>query len=147
MKFPRTAFILGLLNHHAKFIANLSSILHQLNNLLRANQRWVWTHACNRAFLEAKSKLVSAPVIQHYDPHLPILMAGDASAYGVGAVISHMMPDGSEWPVAFASRTLSPVECNYAQGEKKALSLILEFASFTNTFMVVHSHWSLTTSR
>ena len=71
-----------------------------LNNLLRANQHWVWTHACNRAFLVAKSKLVSAPVLAHYDPHLPILMASDASAYGVSAVISHMMPDGTERPVA-----------------------------------------------
>ena len=56
---------LGLLNYYAKFISNLSSILHPLNNLLRANQRWVWTHACNQAFLEAKSKLVSAPVLAH----------------------------------------------------------------------------------
>ena len=59
---------LGLLNYYAKFIANLSSILHPLNNLLRANQHWVWTHACNRAFLEAKSKLMSAPVLAYYDP-------------------------------------------------------------------------------
>ena len=54
---------LGVLNYYAKFIPNLSSILHPLNNLLRANQRWVWTHACNQAFLEAKTKLVSVPVL------------------------------------------------------------------------------------
>ena len=27
-------------------------------------------------------------------------MAGDASAYGIRAVISHVLPDGSEHPVA-----------------------------------------------
>ena len=31
----------------------------------------------------------------------------DASAYRVGAVIAHVMPDGSERPVAYASQTLS----------------------------------------
>ena len=56
--------------------------------------------------------------MMHYNPHLPIKLAGDASASGVGAVISHILPDGSEHP---ASRTLSQAECNYAQLEKEAL--------------------------
>ena len=48
-------------------------------------------------------------------------MAGDVSAYGVGAVISHLMPDGMERPIAYASTTLAPAERQYAQVEKKAL--------------------------
>ena len=57
----------------------------------------------------------------HYNPELPLRLAGDASAYGIGAVISHLMPDGSERPVAFASRTLSASEKNYSQIEKADL--------------------------
>ena len=58
---------------------------------------------------------MSSQVLAHYNPKLPIKMAADASAYGVGAVISHIYPDGSERPIAFASRTLSKAEKNYAQ--------------------------------
>ena len=55
----------------------------------------------------------------HYDPSLPLRLTGDASAYGVGAVLSHILTDGSERPIAYASRSLSFAEKNYAQLEKR----------------------------
>ena len=79
---------------------------------------------CAQAFADAKQALASSHVLVHYDPSLPITLTGDASAYSVGAVISHTLPDGSERPIAFASRSLSTSEQNYAQLEKEACIIL-----------------------
>ena len=121
---------LGLLNYYGKFIRNLATILHPLNQLLQTNRKWNWTQECSDAYQLAKDQIVSAQVLTHYNPALPICMAADASAYGIGAVISHRQPDRSEHPISFASRTLTPSERNYSQLEKEALSLIFGVKKF-----------------
>ena len=121
---------LGLLNYYGKFLPNLSTTLHLLNNLLQQGQPWKWTEDCKHAFQEAKDTLTSSHMLVHYDPALPLRMAADASAYGVGVVIPHVMPDGAERPIAYASRTLSQSEQNYAQLEKEALGLIFGVKRF-----------------
>ena len=63
-------------------------------------------------------------MLAHYDQGLPLKLDCDASAYGVGAVLSHTFPDGSVRPIAYASRTLSAAEKNYAQIEREGLSLV-----------------------
>lgn len=60
-------------------------------------------------------------LLAHYDPALLIKMAGDASAYGIGIVISHVFPEGTESSITLASRTLSTLECTCKLKKKPAL--------------------------
>ena len=105
-------------------------MIHPLNALLSSSTPWKWTVDCDKAFEASKDQLASAQVLAHYDANLPLFLACDASPYGVGAVLSHIMPDGEERPIAFASRTLTSSERNYAQLEKEALSLIFGVKKF-----------------
>ena len=82
------------------------------------------------AFNAAKARLLSSNLLVHYDPTLLVRMARDASPYGIGAVLSHIMPNVAEQPIAFASRTLSTSESNNAQLEKEALTLIFGVRKF-----------------
>ena len=139
---------LGLLNYYGKFIPNLASLLHPLNTLLHRDCPWKWSEECETAFRQAKEKLISSSVLVHYDPSLPIRVAADASAYGVGAVLSHQV-EGGERPIAFASRTLTATERNYAQVEKEALALIFAVKKFHlylygREFTLVTDHQPLT---
>lgn len=141
---------LGLINYYGKFTHNLASLLHPLNSLLQTHSKWLWTAECEESFQKAKDQIASAKVLTHYDPTLPITLAADASAYGVGAVISHISPDGVERPIAFASRSLTTSERNYAQLEKEALSLIFGVKKFHRylygrKFTLVTDHKPLTT--
>ena len=120
---------LGLINYYGAFIPNLSSLLQPLHALLQKDTRWKWTEQCEQSFKAAKDSLTSPPVLVHYNPKLPLRVAADASSHGLGAVLSHVMPDQSERPIAFASRTLSSSE-KFAQVEKEALALVFAIKKF-----------------
>lgn len=121
---------LGLLNYYGRFMSNLASLLKLLHHLLRKEEAWKWTASCQEAFQKAKYVLTASEVLTHINPSLQIQLACDASPYGVGAVISHILPDSGEKPIAFASRTLNKAEANYAQREQEALSMVFGVRKF-----------------
>ena len=83
------------------------------------------------AFVASKEQLtlLSNQVFIHYDPKMELVVACDASAYGVGAVLSHRLPDGTEQPIGFVSHTLSDAEKKYSQIEK-GLSCVFGVTKF-----------------
>ncbi|GFQ97792.1 transposon Tf2-6 polyprotein [Trichonephila clavata] len=121
---------LGLVNFYGKFCENLATIANPLNNLTKKNVRFLWSNDCQVAFEQIKKEICSPKVLVHYDPSLPLTLASDASPVGIGCVLSHVYPDGSERLIAFASRTLFGSEKKYSQIDKEALSIVWEVKKF-----------------
>ena len=90
----------------------------------------IWDVEQDKAFHEAKAHLTSECLLIYYDPQKELVLSCDASPYGVGPVLSHRPQDGSERPVAFASRSLAPAEKCYAQLDKEALSIVFGVRKF-----------------
>ena len=134
---------LGLLTYYGKFLHNLATHLSPLYQLLQKDQSWKWGRQEKKSLNRSKELLLSSQFPTHFDPDLELVLACDASAYGIGAVLAHRMPDGTEKPVGYASRTLSKAEKNYSQ-----LVSLLSLASkyFTRTCLATPSCWSLITS-
>lgn len=105
---------LGMLNYYHKFLPDLSTVLEPLHRLLRKEEKWQWQEQQQKAFERSKELLQSAQLLVHFDPTKEIILASDASNYGIGAVLSHKMRDGSERPIGYVSRTLNSAERNYA---------------------------------
>ena len=113
--------------YYSQFLPNLSTTLAPLlqYKLLKHSVKWQWADEQENSFKESKQSLLSSQLLVHFDPTLTIRLTCDASAYGIGAVLSHEMPDGSEKPIGFVSRTLSNVEKKYSQIEKEGLACIV----------------------
>ena len=84
-----------------------------------------------QTFQQSKYLLNSSNLLIHYDPEKPMVIACDASPYGLGAVLSHIMPDKSERPIIFTSRTRTNAEKKYSQLEQEVLAIIFAIKKFS----------------
>ena len=121
---------LGMLNYYHRFIPDAATVLEPLHQLLRKGTNWQWLEEQQIAFEKAKELLQSAELLVHFDPKKELILASDASDYGMGAVLSHKMEDGSERPVGYVSRSLNDAERNYSTLEKEALAIIFGVKKF-----------------
>lgn len=121
---------LGMINYYSQFVKEMRSLRCPLDKLLVKDAKFEWNDDCRNAFNRAKEILLSDLLLTHFDPKADIKVAADASMDGIGAVILHRYPDGSEKAIEHVSRALTPAEKNYGQIEKEALSLVFACKKF-----------------
>ena len=114
-----------MINFLAPHIPDMATIVSPLRDLIKMDAHFQWNSAAEDALTCIKNILSAQPVLQFFDPAVPSVIQADASQYGLGACL---LQKGQ--PVAYASRTLSSCEVNYAQIEKELLAIVFACAKF-----------------
>ena len=118
---------LGFANFYKKFILHYSSLTTPLTSLTRKGVRFTWSPAADAAFKQLQQSFTSAPVLQHFQPELPLTIEADASDFALGCILSQTSPAGDLHPVCFYSRKFTLAELNYPIYDKELLAVVEAF--------------------
>lgn len=126
---------LGLLGYYRKFIPHFSSEAFLLTEMTKkaSPSQLQWSTDATTSFERLRELLCTAPVLHSPDFNSDFIVQSDASATGIGAVLSQQDDDGDDYPVCYASRKLLPRERRYATIEQECLALkwaIQKFAPY-----------------
>jgi hypothetical protein len=120
---------LGHAGFYHRFIKDFSHIPRPLTNLLVKDVPFEFDEACLKAFKTLKKALISAPIIQPPDWSLPFEIMCDASDFAIGVVLGQWK-DQTHHAIAYASKTLTGPQLNYATIEKELLAVVFAIDKF-----------------
>jgi RNase H-like domain found in reverse transcriptase/Reverse transcriptase (RNA-dependent DNA polymerase)/Integrase zinc binding domain/Chromo (CHRromatin Organisation MOdifier) domain len=116
---------LGFINFYRRFIEGFSHIARPLFDLTKADSVFKWSSEEKSAFDTLRDRITSAPILTLPDNSRPYRVEADSSDFATGAVLSQENPEDGKWhPVAFLSKSLSPVERNYEIHDKEMLAIV-----------------------
>ena len=131
---------LGSVNYLTKFISYLSDHRQPLQELLKSNSEFIWTHVQEKAFKQLKEAITNDVTLQFFNQDLPLYIKVDASKKGIGAVMlqpdknskntsNEQIPNNLQ-PVAYAPKTLTSYESNYSNIERELLDVLFSVLHF-----------------
>jgi hypothetical protein len=91
---------------YRRFIQNFSQIAGPLTHLLATDAPSIFMRECLQSFHTLKKALISTPIIQPPDWHLPFGIMCDASDYAIGVVLGQSK-DNKHYAISYASKTLT----------------------------------------
>lgn len=138
---------LGMASWYRRFIPSFATIVAPLTGLTKKHVSFAWTEKCEEAFRNIKNCLVSPPILTCPDFDKPFILQTDASAYGLGAVLTQKFEDG-EKVICFLSRSLTKAERNFTTTERECLAVLWAVEKLRHylegtEFTVVTDHSSL----
>ena len=115
---------LGFTNFYRRFIQGFSHLARPLFDLTRKDMDWRWGAEEQSAFNSLKEQITTALILALPDNSRPFWIEADSLDFATGAVLSQQSLEDNKWhPVAFLSKSLSPVERNYEIHEKRCWQL------------------------
>ena len=120
---------LGHVGFYRRFLQNFSQIARPRMHLLAKDAPFVFTEECLQSFHTLKKALISAPVIQSPDCHLPFEIMCDASDYAIRVVLGQSK-NKKHYAISYASKTLTGSQLNYATIENELIAVVFAIEKF-----------------
>ena len=123
---------LGLAGYYRRFVPHFAEKAAALTDCIRKQHpdKIKWTASLETSFNSLKTALMSHPVLHCPDEQLKFVLQTDASARGIGAVLSQRLNNGDEHPIAYYSRKLLSRETKYSSIEKECLAIVSALQHF-----------------
>ena len=116
---------LGMANACSDYIHDYAQISAPLRDLTKKHTSVKWTHIHLIAFELVKKRLTQSPVMSYFDTSKRTMVIVDASLVGISAILAQSEQDSPQYKViAYASRSLTPVEKRYSQTDREGLALV-----------------------
>jgi hypothetical protein len=123
---------LGFTGYYRYFIKDYSKLARPLLQLTHLSTPWTWGEAEQEAFETLWKAMTDKPVLRQPDFTKPFVLLTDASAYGVGAILSQeggsTNPTNDKkprlHPVTYYSATFTETERNYDVYERELLAIM-----------------------
>jgi hypothetical protein len=115
---------LGFTNFYRRFIRDYSHIARPLFDLTGKTE-FKWGEEQEAAFQDLRACIMSSPILILANETKPFRVEADSLDVATGAVLSQQSDTDNKWhPVAFFSKSLSAVQCNYDIHDKEMLAII-----------------------
>ena len=135
--FPQPSYLrqlrqfLGLTSYYCRFIVGYAKLAHPLIALTRKGAVFNWSVECEVAFDHTlRDKLSTSPLLDYLDFNKDFTLETDERKLGLGAILSQYQEDQKLYPVAYASRSISNAEANYAITGLETLAVLWAVTHF-----------------
>ena len=115
---------LGLTGYYQRFIQGFSAIAQPLNQLLHIDTKYEWNNQWQEAFNELKQRLVTASILIYPNYKAEFILSTDTSYNRFEAILSQIVDDEKEHPIAYASKSLKKEEVNYRATELECATIV-----------------------
>ena len=114
---------MGFAAYYRRFVQDYAQVASPLQRMVAKDSVFVWEPEQQQAFDALKAAFIDAPMLAFPDPAGRLILDTDASADGIGAVLSQEV-DGDERVLAYASALMNVKQRRYCATQRELLAVV-----------------------
>ena len=136
MKKPNTKKavkrFIDMCKYWEKSIQNFAGLTKSLQDITKKDKVFRWTFEAERSFEILHQKLISKPLLKHFESDKRNILATDASQTAIGACLSQYDDNGDLRPVFYLGRGLTEEEKLYTATQLELLAVVWSVFTLRN---------------